>query len=248
MPTFGIPSPRQEEEPRRNDKTTLIIAITGIFISIIVAAVSLLTASIPTQIFYPLALALVVCALALLIGVLYGPASRFLRAKSLSKRYDEIAKWHYNEFKEFVDRFSELSDERKGKSVSKDLGELHDRSGIQDFQRVFILPTHYIQYLIIHFKKILDDVYCDKETFVTATEIFDDIIRIYNNFSVFKPVEEIRTIGRDKVPENIRETYKDDRAIYVRFLEEYVDFIKKMNKKFGQDLLRVPYYETPKEL
>mgnify|MGYP007084778269 CR=1 FL=1 len=239
-------SPRQEE-PRRDDKMSLIVAIIGIFISIIVATVSLLTSSIPTQIFYPLALAIVVCALALLIGVLYGPASRFLRARSLLKRYDEIAKWHYGEFREFVDRFSELSDERMGKSVSKDLGEL-SRAGIQGFQRVFILPTFYIQYLITHFRAILDNVYCRKETFVTVTEIFDDIIRIYNNFSVFKPIEEIRMIGRDKVPENIRETYNDDRVIYVRFLEEYVDFIKKMNKEFRKDLLRVPYYETPKEL
>jgi len=81
-----------------------------------------------------------------------------------------------------------------------------------------------------------------------ATEIFDDIVRIYNDFSVCKPVEEIRMIGREKVPEKIRENYQDHRAVYVRFLQEYQDFVKKMNKLFQQDFLRVPYYETPKEL
>jgi len=238
----------KEEEPRRNDRTSLIVAITTTTISVIVAVISLWSARMPAEVFYPLAIVLLICTLAFLITVSYGPISRLFRARRVSRLQDQIAKGHRGQFMEFLDKFIELSDQTKFMSVSSDLTELHDRSGIQDFQRLFILSTHYTQELLVHFRQMLNNVFWSKEAFVTAAETFDDIVRIYNNFSVCKPVEEIRTIGREKVPEKIRENYQDHRAVYVRFLQEYQDFVKKMNKLFQQDFLRVPYYETPKEL
>lgn len=70
---------------------------------------------------------------------------------------------------------------------------------------------------------------------------------MYNKFCVFKPVNEIRRIGRDKVKEDTKENYKKYKGAYELFIRNYTDFGKKLNKEFGERIFR-EYFETPREL
>ena len=141
-----------------------------------------------------------------------------------------------------------MANEDRGDAILYSITELRNRSGIQAFQRIHFISPHYIKSLVSDIKKALENFAEIKETFVLIIEMFDYTVHIYNEYCVCNPIREIREIGRDKVPEKIRETYNTNREAYIRFLESYTNFVKKVNKQFGEDLLRTSYYEKPEVL
>jgi hypothetical protein len=70
---------------------------------------------------------------------------------------------------------------------------------------------------------------------------------LYNEHCVYKPVREIRAIGREKVDEETKDNYKKQKGAYELFLRNYMDFGKKLNNEFGERIFR-DYFEMPGEL
>jgi len=86
-----------------------------------------------------------------------------------------------------------------------------------------------------------------KDNFRLLVKWFESIVNLCNEHLICKPVERIRTIGRDEIPEHVRENYERCKAIYDRFMDDYMDFAKDMNKQFAEKVAR-DYFQVPKGL
>ena len=86
-----------------------------------------------------------------------------------------------------------------------------------------------------------------KDNFGLLINWFESIVNLCNEHLIRKPVERIRTIGRDEIPEHVRENYERCKAIYNRFMDDYMDFAKDINKQFAEKVAR-DYFQVPKGL
>lgn len=79
---------------------------------------------------------------------------------------------------------------------------------------------------------------------------FECLLNSYNRLHICKAVEQIRNILRQRVaeiPEDIKEEYRQHKVAYDKFILEYMDFAKGINKDFGEKVAR-EWFDMPKGL
>lgn len=79
---------------------------------------------------------------------------------------------------------------------------------------------------------------------------FECLLNSYNRLHICKAVEQIRNILRQRVaeiPEDIKEEYRQQKVAYDKFILEYMDFAKGINKDFGKKVAR-EWFDMPKGL
>lgn len=79
---------------------------------------------------------------------------------------------------------------------------------------------------------------------------FECLLNSYNRLHIRKAVEQIRNILRQRVaeiPEDIKEEYRQHKVAYDKFILEYMDFAKGINKDFGKKVAR-EWFDMPKGL
>ena len=124
---------------------------------------------------------------------------------------------------------------------------LRDLKSSQVFRGVSYLTTGNFYNLFNCYKERLKRFDRTKEDFSLLVNEFDSILDIYNVHCICNPVREIRIIGRDKADERVKEEYKKQKGAYERFIGNYTDFGKTLNKEFGERIFR-EYFEMPEEL
>ncbi len=73
------------------------------------------------------------------------------------------------------------------------------------------------------------------------------MLSLYSKFHICKPVEKIREIGSNEVPKDMKEDYNKYKRKYERFVGDYTNFGKKVNKEFSEKICK-EFVDIPKEL
>jgi hypothetical protein len=233
-----------EKESKLGPLAAIIGALAAILITIVAAR-----ASFPVYLYYTAVISLLLAIFSLLIyGFLAHPIYDFFKKRKEKRRHNALAKKYFDKFKRFTERFGELL----FKSTTVNIPyALQDSQSSQDFRPIFYPSTpdfyeHFRDFLD-YYKERLKRFDRTKEDFTLLVKEFDTILNMYNEFWLCKPVKEIRGIGRDKVKESFKEDYKKFRGAYERFIGDYIDFEKELNREFGTIIFR-EYFEMPEEL
>jgi hypothetical protein len=229
-----------EKESKLVPLATIIGALAGILIIIVAAH-----ASFPVYLYYTAVISLLLAVFSLLIhGFLAPPIYNFIKKKRGIRKHNALARKYFDEFTHFTERFSEFLDQGRSDNIPY---ALRDLKSTQEFKQVFYLSTNDFYNLFNCYKKRLERFNRTKEDFSLLVNEFDSVLDLYNSHCICEPVREIRLIGRDKVNERIKEDYKKQKGAYERFIGNYTDFGKKLNKEFGEGFFR-DYFEMPEEL
>lgn len=167
----------------------------------------------------------------------------FVKKKRMAKKHRILTKKYYEKFNKIVDRFVELIKEDRSDTILYILNKLQSNTKYaailtsnQDFRRAFEV-----------FYGSMGKLPRTKENFLILVRWFESIVNLCNEHLICRPVEQIRTIGREGVPEQAREDYERCKAIYDRFMDNYMDFAKDVNKQFAENVAR-DYFQVPKGL
>lgn len=223
----------------------------GLIVVIIVSLVSLLIiiisnhASFPVYLYYVAVISLLIAIFCLLIYGFLAHPTNFIKKRIETRRLNTLAKKHFNAFKGFTDRFGELVDSTRRDNIPGALKKVLNSS--QEFRNISFLSPEDLGNLFNYFKGRLKRFDGTKEDFSLIVKEFGAILDMYNKFCVFKPVNEIRIIGRAKVEADTKENYKKFKGAYERFIGNYTDFGEMLNNEFGEKIY-TDYFEMPGEL
>jgi len=231
------------DEKSKDKKTLTMVSIIGALVGlliIIIAAHSLF----PTIMFH----SIVVVLIALIVVVngyeVFGQSIiEFVKKKRMAKKHRILTKKYSENFNKIVDRFVELIKEDHSNTILYILNKLRSNT-----KYAAILPSNQ------GFRRAFDVFYESmgklsrtKENFLILVRWFESIVNLCNEHLICRPVERIRTIGREGIPEQVREDYERCKAIYDRFMDDYMEFAKDMNKQFAENVAR-DYFQVPKGL
>ncbi len=233
----------------KESKLGPLAAIIGTLATILIVVMTVARASFPVYLYYVVVILLFVAIFSLLFyGFLAHPIYDFIKKKWKIKKHNALARKYFNEFEHFTERFGELLWQSTTVNIPH---ALRDSQSSQKFRQVFYPSTHdfynHFRDLLDCFKERLKRFDRTKEDFILLVNEFDTILNMYNEFCLCKPIKEIRGIGRDKVKESFKEDYKKFKGAYERFIGDYTDFEKKLNKEFGKIIFR-EHFEMPEEL
>ena len=167
----------------------------------------------------------------------------FFKRSKQARKQQGLVNEYFKEFDKLVDRFGELIKENHCDTIVYILNNLRNNTKYsnilpwpQDFRSAFD---------VLH--EAMGKLPRTKENFSLLVRWFESIVNLCNKHLICNPIEQIRTIGRDEIPEHIRENYERCKAVYNRFMDDYMDFAKDMNKQFGERVAR-DYFQVPKGL
>ncbi|OHB85308.1 MAG: hypothetical protein A2Z38_10875 [Planctomycetes bacterium RBG_19FT_COMBO_48_8] len=228
------------EESKDKGIVSIIVALVGLLI-IIIAAHSLF----PTLMFYSIVVVLLVLIVTVTVYGVFGQRLiKFSKKRAMAKKHRVLAQEYFKKFDSLVDRFRDLINEDHRDTIPFILRQLENGNT----KYVNILPNPQ------NFKSAVD--VCDgamgklpvtKDNFLILVGWFESIVNLCNEHLIRKPIEEIRRRGVDGIPEHISEDYERCEVIYDRFLDDYMNFAKDMNKQFAEKVAR-DYFEVPKGL
>lgn len=228
-----------EKESKLGPIAAIIVTLGGIFITIVT-----LHASFPVPYYVAANLLLLAIFSLLFYGFLAHPVYNFIKKRGEIRKHNALARKYFDEFAHFTDRFGEFLDQTKDENIPDALKELWNNEA---FRCVSFLSTADFYNLFKCYKERLKRFGRTKEDFALLVNEFGTILNMYNEFCVCKPVKEIRAIGREKVEERTKEDYRKQKGAYERFIWDYIGFVKKLNKEFGERIFR-DYFELPEEL
>lgn len=231
------------DEKSKDKKTLPMVSIIGVLVGLLIVIIT------AHSLFPPIMFRSIVVVLVALIVVVNGygvfgqTVIEFVKKKAMAKKHRVITKKYSENFDRLVDRFGELINENHCDTIVYILNNLRNNTKYahifpwsQDFRSAFEV-----------FHEAMGKLPITKENFLLLVKWFESIVNLYNEYLICKPVEQIRTIGRDGIPEHVREDYERCKAIYDRFMDDYMDFAKDMNKQFAEKVARY-YFQVPKGL
>lgn len=229
----------------KESKLGPLAAIIGTLATILIVAMTVARVTFPVYLYYVVVILLFVAIFSLLFyGFLAHPICDFIKNKWKIKKHNALARKYFNDFTHFTERFGEFLDRGRSDNIPY---ILRDLLGNQAFRCVSYLSTGDFYNLFNCYKERLKRFDRTKEDFSHLVNEFDTILDMYNEHCVCKPVREIRAIGREKVDEDTKDNYKNQKGGYELFLRNYTNFGKKLNKEFGEGIFR-EYFEMPGEL
>ena len=229
---------------KSKDKKTLpLLSIIGVLSGLLIIVIG------AHSLFHPIMFGSIVVVLVVLIVVVNGygvfgqPFIKFVKNKTRAKKHRVLTKEYYKNFNRLVDRFRDLINPDHCDTIMYVLKNLQSNAKYTD-----ILPWPYNFWRVFNvFYEEKGKLPITKENFLLLVKWFESILNLCNEHLICKPVERIRTIGRDEIAEHVKEDYERSKAIYDRFMDDYMDFAKDMNKQFGERVGR-DYFQVPKGL
>jgi len=167
----------------------------------------------------------------------------FLKKSKLARKEQRLVDEYFKDFDRLVDRFGELIDVNHCDTIPYVLNDLQNNAKYPN-----ILPfPHDFRSAFDVFHEAMGKLSINKGNFLLLVKWFESIVNLCNEHLICKPVEQIRIMGCDKIPERIRENYERCKVVYDRFMYDYMDFAKDMNKRFGERVAR-NYFKRPEKL
>lgn len=248
MKPITIPKELKKEESSTQHSTSAIAAF---------IAFMGLTAVIITQLkiydFNTITLLLAVMFLVLIYGFWGKSIKRNIKIYQEKRRYNNLAKHYFRDFKNLVRQFGEFAGNRVDniQSIMHDIKSKPELSQINVIQPLFI--QEYYKYYQIHLTTF-DET---KDSLASLVKEFESILCMYDTLYIRDPINAIRTIGQDKVPKQNRESYNKARIKYVGFLNDYRKFAQVANEDLkekeqmfahGDRGIFNEYFDLPEEL
>lgn len=224
----------KREDKNRGAKISMIGPLAGLAAAIVTSF-----ANLPATLRYSMLLLLSVIAV-LSIYVVLGPhfTSIFNKIR-IAIRDHLLVKKYFGEFSMFVERLSELSQDSRCDTLPYAFAKMknippefnHPRSLMYD-----------LTYFLTIFKQWMNKF--PKRDFPLLIEWFESILRIYNNQLVLEPFRQVRNMDQNKLTKYEKEEYEKNREHYVRFLQDYDNFARAMNRSAGKTIAR-PCFDKP---
>jgi len=223
-------------------KTVTLISKIGPLVGLLATAITVFS-NLNIVIRYIMVVLLVMITVVSIYAVFGQPLIKFVKKKTMAKRHRVLIKKYSKNFDRLVDRFGELINENHCDTIVYILNNLRNNT-----KYAHILPqTQEFRSAFDVLHEARGKLHITKENFMILVRWFESIVNLCNEYLICKPVEQIRTIGRDGIPEQVREDYERCKAIYDRFMDDYMDFAKDMNKQFGERVAK-DYFQVPKGL
>jgi len=229
---------------KSKDKKTLpMVSIIGVLVGLLAAIIT------AHSLFPPIMFRSIVVVLVALIVVVNGygvfgqPVIEFVKKKGMAKKHRVLTKKYSKNFNRLVDRFGDLINENHCDTIVYILNNLRNNT---KYANILPWPKDFRSaFEVLH--EAMGKLPITKGNFLLLVKWFESIMNICNEHLICKPVERIRTMGREEIPEQVRENYERCKAIYDRFIDDYMDFAKDMNKQFAEIVAR-DYFQVPKGL
>lgn len=165
-------------------------------------------------------------------------ASLFNKAVS-AKKHHSLVKKYLREFSLFVDRFCEHSQNdridnlpRAFKDIDRSIPEFNYPNSLLNDLSNFV-PT---------FKEWVREF--RKGDFQLLITWFEFVLGIYHRQLVLEPLRQLRRIDQNKLKKHEKEVYENTRERYVRFLDDYENFARAINKE-ADEPIALAYFDKP---
>ena len=162
-----------------------------------------------------------------------------LRKLQAARKNKILAKKYFDDFAQFVDRLEDLLRDRHVDNMPYVFNSL--RNMPPEFNYPISLIYDLANLLAI-FQEAMKKVH--RRNFRLLIKWFDLILQVYNSQLVLQPLQQIRNLYRERLNEHEREAYEKSRENYVRFLQDYTNFAKAINKDWGKEIAR-DYFDKP---
>ncbi len=230
------------EAKSKDKKTVPLISKIGPLAGLLAAAITVFS-NLPIMLQYIMVLLLALITFVSIYAVFGEPVIKFVKKKAMAKKHRILTKKYSENFNKLVDSFGEIINENHCDTIPHVLNNLQNNPKYpnilpwpQDFRSAFD---------VLHVA--MGKLPITKDNFLISVRWFESIVNLCNEHLICKPVERIRTIGREGIPEHVREDYERCKAIYDRVMDDYMDFAKDMNKQFAEKVAR-DFFQVPKVL
>lgn len=242
MKLIPIPQPTETKKESLVPIAVIIAALAGLLISIFAAR-----ASLPVFLYYIAVILLLLAIFALLFyGFLGEPIYNFIKKRREIRKHTALARKYFNKFKHFTETFGEFVDPNRS-DITKVLKDL--QSDHVELRELLFLPKDDIHSLFKTFQQRLKRFDRTYEDFLLLVEEFDIILDIYNKRCIRDPIQKIRRIDRNRISDRFKEDYRRHKGAYERFIGNYTDFGKEVNKEFGERIrIFREAFDMPEEL
>lgn len=177
--------------------------------------------------------------------LLWNPMATYVSEKLQYRRYNQLARHHFLDFRELTQRFGEFVDSRIGSILNTQLQDLQGHDEVRGTLK--LLPLSIIESFFLHFKKKIEGFDKDFENLSLLSEEFGNIMRFYNRSYVIETLQMLRQINIDGISKEKIGEIEIFRENYCAFLRDYMNYAKRVNDHFGQNIF-ADYYEMPKAL
>lgn len=193
---------------------------------------------------YPLALFTLVSVVVLVTHFLWPPFIEWLSRSRDRRRLDAAARAVFPEFEDIVRRFQELINLQTQDTLPTFFWNLRNQEPAWKSKLPAIPQLLFMSELFDPFLRRFREW---DETYEQLRELAHDFwtfLHQYDSSYVLEPLNTLRNLGNDDVPESVRHKVNALRENYAAFVREYTTFAKRANAKFGMspfvDYIRVP--------
>jgi hypothetical protein len=238
----GVPS-----NPERAIKLITFLSINMTFLASIIFMIYQMKTYFTIWLQYIIAFVLILDFLIIIYAFFYDKIYNFLNLTISGWKRNRLAKKHFLELKYLVETFSDSIERNDG--IPKVLDEL--RSQKEEFRYLIVPQKNEIINLLFDLQEYMKRFDKTAGDFKNFNNQFHDIIKIYNEFWMNRPLNDVRSIlevqKQGSIPENIKKKYNESKVKYEKFLDKYEEFGNRVNKEFGGRIVNT-YLDQPKEL
>lgn len=234
---------KQEEHERSRHYTSLAI---GAFIALTGLTILIINQKLYT---YTLITVFLIIILLVLISGFWGYSIALSVSEFFKKRrYNNLAKSKFEEFKKLVIRFGDLTENWPSniQTIIKDI------KGTTPFTQITGVEPIRIQELYKYYNKHLDQFNGTEDDLIILVREFESILYMYDDVYIKEPTKQVKNIGSDKIPKSYRDRYVNAQKKYTAFIMDYNAFAKIANEDFKEkeEALRLfrDTFEPPEDL
>lgn len=231
----------QAKESKLSHTVAIIAPLAGLIATIIATR-----SDVPLLLKGSMVVLLVIILIISLYEVLLKPLLYHCKRRVEEKKQTILAKKYSPPFKRFVDRFADLTNIDHCDTILYFLNQVQQKICKPKFENILPSPFAFRRIFEV-FNDAAENLPTSKENFFLLIKWFESIFNLYNEHLICKPIDEMRKSGTVEIPDYTKENYKKCKFGYDKFIVEYMDFAKEINKDFGDRVAR-DYFQRPKEL
>jgi len=236
------------DEKTRDKRIVAIATIIGALTAILISMIAARDYFAPTFVNVVVIVLLVMIVIVNGYGIFGDKIIRCVKKVVKERRENKLANNRFNEFDRFMDKFGEFVEPRRCDNIVYTLTQIKNKEAV--FSDILLLSAEYFNDIFIVLREAFQKSRRNKESLLLLIKCFEVLLNAYNKLYICEPVEQIRSIQKESkndITKERKEEYRKHKAIYDKFVIEYMDFAKVINKTFNERVARV-YFERPKEL
>lgn len=163
---------------------------------------------------------------------------RYIRTKIRKRKHDSLAREYFDDFRDFVERFTSLGEFRGSKGITGILDDLLKKAPsergllidarIKNFNPILHNPMN-------DFKQKVNNLYwhmkdLNHEFLSCLAREFENYVRLHKHLYVDFAAAMARELGLEKIAQATKRSYSDYKDDYNQFIIAYTEFAKRSTK------------------